>query len=426
MSVHMLTTLIKGVALLLAGGSSLVATTQGPPTYEQLRQQMTGRLPAAVSPADAIGGAVAQWKTLQQANGTASFFDYANFLLAHPGWPSEAAFRRAAEKAMARGGWSPGLAASYFRRFPALSSAGSVKAAQAFMSAGNATEANNAARAAWRLGSLSAEDESALLTQFGGVLGPADHDARMDALLWQGATTGAARQLPLTSPANRNLFTARLAFRTNAPEAAQLAYAAVPGGDTDAGFLSDKASWLKANGAAGTARSLLANRPTLVTRPGNVDKWYEQLLETAKGAAAEGQHDLAYRIAARVDDAYAPGVKVSDQAYGERDKFTDLTWLAGQTALKRLGRPADAVAPFEAYARGSRTPQIQSKGIFWAGRAAQAAGRRDQSTALFSRAATGFGDQFYGQLASEALGLPLRAPPMAVDRPVDPSLRGAF
>lgn len=426
MSVHMLTTLIKGVALLLAGGSSLVVATQGPPTYDQLRQQMAGALPAAVSPTDAIGGAVAQWKALQQANGTASFFDYANFLLAHPGWPSETAFRRAAEKAMARGGWSPGLAASYFRRFPALSGAGMVKAAQAFMSAGNVTEANNAARAAWRLGSLAPEDENALLTQFGGIFGPADHDARMDALLWQGATTAAGRQLALTSPQARNLFTARLAFRTNAPEAAQLAYATVPGGDTDAGFLADKAMWLKANGATGTARSLLANRAALVTRPGNVDKWYEQLLETAKGAAAEGQHDLAYRIAARVDDAYAPGVRVADQAYGERDKFTDLTWLAGQTALKRLGRPADAVPAFEAYARGSRTPQIQSKGIFWAARAAQAAGRRDQANILYTRAATGFGDQFYGQLASEALNLPLRAPPVAIDKPVDPGLRNAF
>ena len=426
MSVHMLTTLIKGVAILLAGGSSLVVTTQAPPTYDQLRQQMAGRLPAAVSPTDAIGGAVGQWRALDQARGTASFFDYANFLLAHPGWPNETAFRRAAEKAMARGGWSPGLAASYFRRFPALSGAGAVRAAQAFMSAGNATEAGNAARTAWRLGSLSAEDESALLSQFGGVLGPADHDARMDALLWQGATVGAARQLPLTSAQNRPLFAARLAFRTNGPEAAQLAYAGVPGGDTDAGFLSDKATWLKANGATGTARTLLANRATLVGRPGNVDKWYEQLLETARGAAAEGQHDLAYRIAARVDDAYAPGVRVADQSYGERDKFTDLAWLAGQTALKRLGRPGDAVAPFEAYARGSRSPQIQSKGIFWAGRSAQAAGRRDQATVHYTRAATGYADQFYGQLAGEALGLPPRAPPTGVDKAVDPGLRNAF
>ena len=146
------------------------------------------------------------------------------------------ALRRSAEKAMLAGGWSPGMAASYFRKFPPLTTAGAVRNAQALMSTGSAAEATAAARAAWAMGSMAPDEEAALLSQFGGVLTPADHDRRMDMLLWAGATSSAARQLPYTSPANRNLFTARLAFRTNAPEAAQLAYATIAGGDTDAGL----------------------------------------------------------------------------------------------------------------------------------------------------------------------------------------------
>lgn len=384
-----------------------------------------GQSRPVVAQNDTIGTAVAQWRQLSlTSNG--SFFDYANFLLAHPGWPGELAMRRNAEKALLAGGWAPATVASYFRRFPPLTTAGAVRYAQALMASGSGADATNAARAAWTMGNMSADDEASLLAQFGTALTPADHDRRMDMLLWSGATTAAARVLPYTSPQNRALLAARLAFRTNAPEAAQLAYAATPGGDTDAGYIADKATWLKTSGATATARTLLANRATLVGRPGNIEKWYELLLDTAKGAAAEGQYDVAYRIASRVDDAYAPGTVIGNLSYGARDDYTNLTWFAGQTALKQLGRPIDAVPAFEAYSRGSRSPQVQSKGIFWAARAAQLAGRMGEANAYYTRASTGFGDQFYGQLATERLGLPMRAPPAMVDRPVDAAARNAF
>lgn len=426
----MLTILINTLAALLSGTSLLaVAAPQAqaaPPTYDQLRQQMAGQLPAGVAATDQIGGAIAQWQALRQANGNAGFSDYASFMLAHPGWPGESGFRTAAERRLSAGGWSPGQAVGFFRRFPPQTSAAAAKYAQALLATGQAADAAQAARDAWARGALSQEDENALLTQFGGQLTPADHDRRMDLLLWQGATGSAARVLPLTSAGQRDLFAARLAFRTNAPEAATRAYAPYPAGDADAGYLADKATWLKTSGAASSAYTLLANRPALVGRPASVDRWYALLLETAKAAAAQGQYDLAYRIAGRVDDAYPPGTIVSAQSYGERDKYTDLTWLAGQTALKQLNRPAEAIALFESYSRGSRAPQVQAKGVFWAGRAAQAAGRRDNADAYYARVANGYGDQFYGQLGAERLGLPQRPPAVVADKPIDPATRAAF
>ena len=439
----MLTT-VKMLMALLAGGSTLAIATQGQfaqgqvaqdqvaqgqvapvqPTYAEQRAQFGVQVPA-LSPNDTVAGAVVQWKTLAQANGAASFSEYATFLLAHPGWPNEAGNRRAAEKALLAGGWAPGLAASYFRRFAPLTGAGAVRAAQAFMATGSSAEANAAARAAWTTGTLSSDDEAALLGQFAAALTLDDQDRRMDVLLWQGALSSAARQLALTSSARRDAFAARLAFRSNAPEAAALATLASPARDADAGYVADKATWYKLNGASGTARTLLANRPLLAVRPGNVEKWYELLLDTAKGAAAEGQYDLAFRIAARVDDAYPLGTEIAAQSYGERDDYTSLVWFAGQTALKQLARPGDAVPMFDRYAKGSRQPQTQSKGIYWAGRAAQTAGRSADATAYYTRA-TGFGDQFYGQLATEQLGLALPPPSLAAPKPVEPVTRNAF
>ena len=418
----MLTMLVKGMAWLFAGISSFAITdaAQMEPTR--------GGLPSlasvpAVAADDAVAGAIVEWRRVSQAGGTLPFYDYANFLLAHPGWPGEEGLRRAAEGALARGGWSPGLAASYFRRFPALTAAGAARQAQALMQVGAKDEAVVAARAAWAMGSLPATDEAVLLGQFSGYLMPEDHDRRMDSLLWAGATASAARQLAYTSPARRQLYAARLAFRTNGPDASN--YLNLAGYDGDAGFLADKALWYKLNGAAPTARELLVQRPALSGRPANVEKWYETLLEAAKAAQTEGQYDAAFRIASRVDDALPPGTDVSNQAYGVRDDYTSLVWLAGQVALKQLNRPADAATMFDRYSRASKTPQTQSKGIYWTGRAMAAAGRTTEANAWFGRG-TGYGDQFYGQLAIEHLGLPPRQPAAGATRPVDAAARDGF
>lgn len=159
--------------------------------------------------------------------------------------------------------------------------------------------------------------------------------------------------------------------------------------------------------------------------PGSPEQWFEVLLTNAKAAAADGQATLAYDIARKVSDAYPAGTDVSTRPYGERDDYTSLTWLAGQTALKQLARPADAVPLFLLYASASRTPTTQSKGLYWAGRAAEAAGHRDEANGYYARAA-GFHDLFYGQLASERIGQPLNPPGDPILRPVAPEIRAAF
>jgi soluble lytic murein transglycosylase-like protein len=63
----------------------------------------------------------------------------------------------------------------------------------------------------------------------------------------------------------------------------------------------------------------------------------------------------------RLDDAYPAGTDVSARPYGERDDYTSLAWLAGQAALNRLGRPADAARMFERYARAARSPQTRPR-----------------------------------------------------------------
>ena len=378
-----------------------------------------------VSSDSSVNGAISQWRALQQSDGL-GFSTYASFIMANPGWPGEDRMRRLAETGINPDSYDPRQVTAFFARFPARTAVGHARNALALIQLGRMDEARAAAHNAWTGGSLAPTDEMRLLSLFGSSFTAADHDQRADVLLWGNDVMGATRMLAYVSPARRPVYAARIAFRQKAPDAAMKMQAAEALGATDAGFVADKAMWLRDTGNWVAARQYLANRATLSFRPGNAEKFYEVLLNQARASANDSQWSFAWGIASKIDDAYAPGTDVSGRPIGERDDYTSLAWLAGTTAFYNLNRPTDAVGMFRRYATAAKSPQTQSKGYYWAGRAALAAGDAAAANSYFQQAAV-FPDQFYGQLSLERLSRPIPAP-AAYERPVEISAadRAAF
>jgi soluble lytic murein transglycosylase len=365
----------------------------------------------------AVAADIARWNSLRQTD-SLPFSSYASFLIGHRGWPGETAMRRTAEKASSDGGAAYEVI-GFFNAFPPLTPAGHARLAFALSASGRGDEALEAARKAWTGGVLPANDEARILSQYGGRLGSADHDARLEALLGNGDTQSAARTLPLASAQRQALYSTRLALQTRAPDAASRLAALGPV-DGDAGLLIDRANWLRGTGQSLAARQLMAQPHRLARPPANAEKWFEAMLTLAKGAANDAQWSTAYGIASQLDDAYPAGTDVSVRPYGERDEYTNLAWLAGNAANK-LGRFADAARMFDLYGRAARSSQTRTKGFYWAARAAFNAGQKAQSDAWLEQAAAN-PDQFYGQLALERLGrrvtppAPTFATPSAAER----------
>ncbi|WP_243451028.1 lytic transglycosylase domain-containing protein [Sphingosinicella sp. CPCC 101087] len=362
---------------------------------------------AAPAPSTSVATSIARWNSLRQSDNL-PFSAYASFLLSHPGWPGESAMRRTAERRAEPGAASPGEVVRFFATFPPLTPAGHARHALALLAAGRVDEARETARTAWKAGPLSATDEQRLLGAFGAALTPQDHDARMEVLLANGDVASARRSLMWSTPARRPVYEARLALQGRAPDAASRLAALGSAGAGDPGLLIDRANWLR-NTDPLAARQLLAQPHRLTAYPANPAKHMETLVTMARGAANDRQWTLAYGIASQVDGLYPPGTDVSQKSFDERDEYTNLTWLAGTTALLRMNRPADAVGMFERYARAAQSPPTQTKGLYWAARAAQRAGQAERSRAFLQEAARHY-DQYYGQLAAERLGQTLPAP----------------
>ncbi|HEX8584654.1 MAG TPA: lytic transglycosylase domain-containing protein [Allosphingosinicella sp.] len=416
--------MVSGVVPVKKAARVLPAVVQAVMVPRQAPEAMPAQAPArapsySVSPA--LSSALARWNSLRQSDNQ-SFSSYASFLQSYRGWPGEAAMRRSAERAIQPDMDRPTEVVSFFNSFPPLTPTGHAKHASALLASGRTDEARTAARAAWTGGALNQADETRLLGTFGGSLTQVEHDARMEALLGNGDTQSAARLLPFASAANRPIYEARLALQTRAGNANDL-FAAVSGVQGNGGLLIDRANYLRARGDSASARQLLAQPYRLSVKPGNVEKFYEALLVTARAAAADGQWTTAYQIASQIDEAYAPGTDVSNRSYGERDEYTSLAWLGGNAATK-LGRPADAARMYDRYARAAKSPQTRAKGFYWAARAAHGAGQVAQSNTWLEQAASS-PDQFYGQLSLERLNRRVIAP-TATSLPISASERAAF
>ena len=403
--------------IFLATVASAAVQNVGAP-YSQPR----AAYPVQAQASETIGYAIADWRRLRQSNGYA-FADYARFLAANPDWPGESAMRRAAERQM-RAGESPLAVTGFFRTDEPLSGNGWARLAEAYLAAGKPTEALAAARSAWRASDLTSGDESILLGRFGPQFTATDYDRRVDALLFAKKAGDAQRLLPWTSAARRPALNARLAMLSRSPDAERYFAAAAGRLASDAGLLMDRIRYLRDGGNESAARQLAARPHDFVDKPTDPERFYEMLVILARGAAADRQYTTAYNIARQVDDSFAPGAEIMLKSYGLRDEYTSLTWIAGTSAMQ-VGRPGDAVAMFDRYARGGRSLQVATKGYYWAGRAAAQAGRMVDATSHFERAAA-TPELFYGQLALERLGRSVPMPTGLQSSLVTPAQRTAF
>jgi soluble lytic murein transglycosylase len=401
------------VPVLLATAPSSSAQYAAPTSYA-----------AAPAYAPSVAYSLDQWRRLRQSSGY-SFADYASFLIANPDWPDAERMRDWAEKAMRPGENATSVIAFFAREKPDTGN-GWARLTEAYASSGRPADALDAARNAWAAPDLGSDDEQAIWARYGGSFTRADHDRRIDSLLFAKKPDDASRFLTLASPERQAAFTARVALQQDSSDAESRYRAVIGSVTTDAGLMMDRARYLRAHNYNQAAQDLAARPHHFTYKPADPERFYEMLLSIADDAADARDWQSAYDIARQIDDVLPADEHIADQPLGVRDDYTSLAWLAGSIALDRMRQPAKAIAMFDRYARAGHSLQVQTKGDYWAGRAALAAGQLQSASAYFQRAAA-YPELFYGQLALERLGRPVPPPPAALPQYTTTSIqRTAF
>lgn len=377
---------------------------------------------AAVASLDAV----VTWDRLRRPAAKAPFADYAAFLPGHLDWPQAITLRRLAERAITDDTPADAII-RHFTTVAPVTPEGHWRFAEALDAKGRSADAATQARAAWDSAGLDDTQEARLFARFGDQLRPQDHLGRLDQLLWADRTTLAGRMLPRVDTDIRLWALARIAVRRNAPDAAARLGVVPARLRKEAGLLLDEAKWLMKSGRTDEGLALLAGGgATPLAAGGRVttlpERWLSERLTIGRALWREGKIDRARAVLAGHQLSVAI---VADRPVSERALFLETEWLAGWLALRRLNEPGQALTHFRSARAVAQTPISQSRGDYWAGRAAEAAGQAQAAKAAYAAAAT-HPDYFYGQLAAEKLGQPLAlkaAPAAAVDAAMLANLR---
>ena len=412
-----MSSMLRMSAIALLASSALSASA--PLAAEDAAEWDRARASLVASQPGPMAQAIARWEQLSSSP-RYSFNEYAGFILTYPGFPDEARLRGYAEAQLLSEHVDSETLIAFFDRYPPVTNPARAHYAIALTAAGR-DEAETFARAAWRGGAMSPTAEATLLSLHGDTFTLEDHDARIDALLWDRDTDEAARQINNTSHGRRPIYMARItAAEGRDPGSLDLP---VPARDAlkDPGYVYNIVRQMRKAGRVREAVNLLATRPALESLPHDPTAWVEELLTVAR----RGDARAAQRIAASVDDGFAPGTDISTLNYSLRDDYTSLMWLGGTKALWELNEPASAAPLFYRYGAAARTPQTRSKGFFWAGLAASEAGDREGAQAYYEMAAE-YPGRFYGMLALGRLGRDMPALGRQADVAIDPDLRAEF
>lgn len=334
-----------------------------------------------------------RWRALRAGEGQGGFDGYRSFLDLHPDWPRMARVQRRAEEAIDEHVPHADRLAFFADRAP-LTRQGRVRLAEALKgSEGERARLEALVRRTWIENDFGKGEEDYFLDLFADHLRPEDHVARLDRLLWERRETDAKRMFRFVDAGWEALATARLRLQQMTP-GVDRAIAAVPAElKDDPGLAYERLRWRRKKGRDADVREILLDPPDELGRP-NV-WWYERAYAT-RTLLDERRFEKAYDVVSRHRQKEGPG-------------YAEAQWLTGWIALRFVGREAEALERFEAMHAAVRTPISQGRAAYWAGRAAAALGDDDLARRWYRQSAD-HPTTFYGQLAAEALGEPLRLP----------------
>ncbi|WP_333827001.1 lytic transglycosylase domain-containing protein [Pararhodobacter sp.] len=347
----------------------------------------TARISQLQALAGQLGTRIALWQYLRDGL-SPRLADYAGFIEAYPHWPAIDTLRRQAEATLSNA--TPQEVIAWFAAHEPLTATGAMALFSALEATGDHDRALALARTMWQGQVLSAAQENRLLARFGTQLAEL-HTARLDAMLWSGATQSASRMVERVSAGHAALGRARLALQARESGVNALIGAVPAALADDPGLAHDRFQWRLNSGLLDEAAELLRERsPDRLGRPA---AWATGRQRLVRRALAEGQYQAGYEMAAR---------------HGLEDgvQMVDLEWLAGFFALRHLNDPQNALRHFAAIRVRVSSPISLGRAGYWEGRAYEALGQAGNA-----RAAYEFGAEhqtaYYGQLAAERAGLPI-------------------
>ncbi|MDB5443994.1 MAG: transglycosylase [Phenylobacterium sp.] len=357
---------------------------------------------------DPLARKVASWVLADSDGDSIGFFELDQTRRQLADWPHAQRWRAPAERMIETSGKSPAEIVAWFAQNDPNTAQGAMALASAYKMLGRQPDAQALIHRWWRDKSFDADAQRTMLSRFSDLLTPDDHVRRVDVLLYNPQSQAARDLLPLLPADQQAAALARIALRTNASNANELAAALPATLANSPGVVFERAAYLRRHNLDNLALALVKDFPRQVTTSEQAKVIWEERRQLILDALKAGDARAAYAAA--------------DSGIGVGTEAADAEFYAGWIALTRLKEPETAAKHFATIDRIGVSPITRARALYWEGRAAEA--RHDQAAADgFYEAAAVHNTCFYGQLAGEKLGRKLI---LASDPAITPADRARF
>lgn len=339
---------------------------------------------------DPIAASLAQWYYFYAQDPKVDITDAMIFLNAHVDWPMQERIQRHIESRIISTTSTSTILSLFEQRDP-LTGAGKIALARAQFATGEREAGIIRIRDAWANDNFTGSDERSVLQNYSTVLRTEDHVARTDRLLWAKQVTNARRVFSYLPSDERRKADTRAALLMRAKNAVALYESLNEADRYDSGVAHAAIRYFRRSGEEMRAIQIANAMPSDPDYVRNgAAHWTERQL-LMRWALKNLLYADAYTMAA--GHGLEPGSTL----------FSEAEFNAGWIALRYLNEPKRAETHFAALTASVGTPISLSRGFYWLGRAALAAGDETEAIKRYKEAAN-YPYSYYGQLAIEELG----------------------
>jgi len=327
-----------------------------------------------------------EWRWASATDAPLLFDDIRTALNDLQGWPGRVTMRTRAEQAIFDSHLSAQERIDFLRADNGpITGDGRVALALALRDAGQTSEADRIAHAAWAADTLTANASARADAAFS--FSQSDYADRVSMLLWRDQRSEAQRLMSRLGPADRALAQARIAVQTRQRRHLQQVIDAVPASRADdPGLVYDRAQYRRRTNQPIDAMNLAATiDPTSAPAYARDDIFKERRLYVPR-ALRSGNSTLAYRL-------------VSNHGLTSGESFADAEWLSGWISLRFLHNPQQAADHFAHLSERVSAPVSRSRALYWRAQAAAALGDTAGAEQMLTQAAA-YPFTYYGQLAA--------------------------
>ena len=373
------------------------------------RGDVNGARAAVAQISDRAARKTATWLMVDLNGDSLNFFEVDRARRELMAWPRPARRQASAEKLIEASGQSPRQIVDWFDGQEPTTAQGAMALAGAWRQLGQADKAADLIKRWWRTKSFDSIAQRAMLARFGDVLTADDHAARADILLYGTQVTAAQEMMGLLSADQQQAAQARLALRTNAGNAMELANALPPALGMSPGVAFERAAYLRRHNLTELAVAQLPYFPKVAYTSDQADRIWDERHQMVLAALKSGDYKAAYAAAA--DCGFTTGTQAAEAEF-----------YAGWIALTRLKDPERAARHFAVIDRVGASPITRARALYWQGRAAEARGDKAGAEGFYAAGARHI-TTFYGQLSAEKLGQRMT---LAGDPQLSPGDRARF